>query len=161
MSTEKSIPTDILELLRFYNIEYKQVGNIYMAHCIFHSGDNTPSMAIYPETNTVFCFGCLTSGTIETVVMKMENCSYAEAVKMIYGDGYEWKRLQKTTKTEPSVDEVYLYNIIGRNLRAEVKKACNDKERLDNLKHLILKYSKVKIKSNELFKTLKEIKEVK
>jgi hypothetical protein len=161
MSSEKSIPTDILELLNFYNIEYKQVGSVYMAHCIFHNGDNTPSMAIYPETNTVFCFGCLTGGTIETIVMKMENCSYSEAVKLIYGEGYEWKRLQKNTKTEPSVDEIYLYNIIGRNLRAEIHKSVDNKEKLDKLRNLILKYSKAKVKANELFKTLREIKEAK
>lgn len=158
MQKETAIPTDILDLLDFYHIEYKKIGSVYMAHCIFHDGDNTPSMAIYPETNTVFCFGCLSSGTIETVVMKMENCSYAEAVKMIYGDGYEWRKLKKESKNETKVDEVYLYNILGRNLKKEIRKAVDNPTRLHELKDLIIKYSHEKVDAKHLFKALRTIK---
>ena len=158
MATEKAIPTDILELLDFYGIEYKKVGSVYMAHCIFHTGDNTPSMAIYPETNTVFCFGCLQSGTIETVVMQMEKCSYPQAVKMIYGDGYEWRRLKKETNNEPKVDETYLYNILGRNLKKEIRKSVDNTEETKRLIGLIMKYSHTRVEAKDLFKTLRTIK---
>ena len=158
MATNNSIPTDILDLLDFYNIEYKKIGSVYMAHCIFHTGDNTPSMAIYPETNTVFCFGCLQSGTIETVVMQMEKCTYAEAVKMIYGEGSEWRKLKKETKNDSKVDDAYLYNILGRNLKKEIRNSIEKPENLDRLKRLILKYSRTKVEAKDLFKTLRNIK---
>ena len=159
MTKDTAIPTNILDLLDFYNIEYKKIGSVYMAHCIFHPGDNTPSMAIYPQTNTVFCFGCLQSGTIETVVMQMEKCSYAEAVKMIYGNGYEWQKLKKETKNEPKVDEAYLYNILGRNLKKEIRKSIDFPEKVNKFKQLIMNFSHNKVEAKDLFKTLRLIKE--
>lgn len=160
MTKENAIPTNILDLLDFYKIEYKKIGSVYMAHCIFHSGDNTPSMAIYPETNTVFCFGCLQSGTIETVVMQQEKCSYPEAVKMIYGNGYEWRKLKNETKTDSKVDETYLYNILGRNLKKEIRSSIEFPDRIEKLKALIMKLSHEKVEAKNLFKTLRLIKEV-
>lgn len=158
MSEEKHIPTDILELLKFYHIDYKMVGNVAMVSCLFHAGDNTPSMAVYPETNSFYCFSCLTSGTPETLVMKMENCSYPQAVKLLYGEGYEWRKLKKDTVKENKVDEPYLYNIIGRNLRKELRSSLDKPEKLNKLKHLMWKYSHEQVKPNQLFSVLKEIK---
>lgn len=158
MAGENVRPTDILELLDYYGLEYKMVGNVAMMSCLFHPGDNTPSMAVYPETNSFFCFGCATSGTSETLVMKMENCSYKQAVKFLYGDGYEWRTLRSTNKNANKVDESYMYNIIGRNLRKEIRGSIDNKERLDKLKQLVLKYASTQVDPKNLFKVLRTIK---
>lgn len=159
MPEEKQLPTDILELLDTYHIEYKMVGSVAMVHCLFHAGDNTPSMAVYPETNSWFCFGCNQSGTTETLIMKLENCSYQEAVKLLYGNGYEWRRLKNDRSKADKVDEVYLYNIISRNIRKELRHNVGNKDRCDRLKQLIIKYASTPIKPKELFGALKEIKQ--
>lgn len=70
----------IVSLLAHYQIDFrgKQI------KCPFHD-DKTPSMAIYPGTNTVYCFSanCKTHGkSVDVIdfVMLKENCSKHEAI---------------------------------------------------------------------------------
>lgn len=48
-------------------------------NCIFHN-EKTPSMQYYPETNSVYCFGCGQYADVITVVKTLYNLSYKEAV---------------------------------------------------------------------------------
>lgn len=158
MATHSTIPVDIMGVLDFYEIPYKTTGNIVMVNCIFHAGDNTPSMAVYPQTNSFYCFACSQSGTPETIVMKMEGCSYSEAVKKLYGTGYEWRKLRSDVKKSTRVDETYLYEIIGKNLRKEMRNNVGNAERLSELKRLVLKYSAEQLDPGQLYAALCEIK---
>lgn len=154
---EKQLPTDILSVLDLYKVDYTMSGNIAMVHCLFHPHDNTPSMAVYPDTNSFFCFACQQSGTTETLVMKLEGCTYTEAVKLMYGNGYEWRKL-KTENKSIAVDDKYLYNILSRNLRKEFQKYKGNEEELLRLKQLVAKYLYTQVKPKELFSVLREIK---
>jgi DNA primase len=71
----------ILEVLNHYGL--KPNGN-KMLCCPFHA-DKTPSMQVYPETNTVFCFSgnCkLHSRAIDQIdfILHKENCTKHEAI---------------------------------------------------------------------------------
>jgi hypothetical protein len=50
--------------------------------CPFHS-DTNPSMSIHKKTNRFKCWSCGESGDSIDFVMKMNKCSFAEAVKLL------------------------------------------------------------------------------
>ena len=51
----------------------------FMGHCCFHD-DRTPSLAVFPETQTFHCFGCGKGGDVITFVMELEGFSFREAL---------------------------------------------------------------------------------
>lgn len=65
----KSYPIDSL-------IEFKHK----KACCIWHN-EKTPSMAYYPNTNSVYCFGCGKYGDTIDVFRQLHNCDFKAAVK--------------------------------------------------------------------------------
>lgn len=50
--------------------------------CLFHS-EKTPSMVVYSDTQSFYCFGCAVGGDIFSFTMKVENLGYIEAVKYL------------------------------------------------------------------------------
>ncbi len=69
-------------VLQYYNLRPNRNN---MLNCPFHK-DKTPSMQVYPETNTVFCFSfnCRLNGkAIDQIdfIMYKENCTKHEAIK--------------------------------------------------------------------------------
>ncbi len=72
---------DILAVLKHYNLQPDRNKRI---NCPFHN-DKTPSMQVYPETNTVFCFSsnCQLNGkAIDQIdfIMHKESCPKHEAL---------------------------------------------------------------------------------
>lgn len=63
-------------------------------HCPFHSGDNTPSLRLYPN-DTFYCFGCGAHGDVIDFVAGMEQKSKGEAIKMLAAEfGLDHKEVQ-------------------------------------------------------------------
>jgi len=54
------------------------------ACCLWHS-EKTPSMAYYPDTNSVYCFGCGRSGDSIDVVREQKSMSFTDAVNYLNG----------------------------------------------------------------------------
>jgi DNA primase len=155
--------TDIVELLKHYEIQLTPVGDRFMCHCLFHSGDNTPSMCIYPQTNSFYCFGCNQSGDIITLLMKLEKISYTEAVQQLYGAGYEWIKLKKEAQVKTRMDEVYLYRILARNIKRQIQKIKNEtntEQKLLTIRKVLYKYTHNQLEPQNLFQALKEIKQL-
>lgn len=50
--------------------------------CPFHS-EKTPSMVIYPDTQSFYCFGCQAGGDAISFIMRIENLDYPEAVRFL------------------------------------------------------------------------------
>lgn len=48
--------------------------------CPFH-GDTSPSMTIYPKSNSYYCFGCSCSGQGAIDFLLESGCSFQEAIK--------------------------------------------------------------------------------
>ncbi len=151
------IPSDILGVLDHYGIAYPTNMDHPQICCLFHN-DPQPSMTIYPDTNSFYCFGCTKSGTPETIVMKMEGCSYSEAVKLIHGNGYEWSKIKKKAEKTVDIDINYLYQVLAKNLKQKIHNSADDAEKLDRLKKLIVKYTHEQVGPNQLMACLKEIK---
>lgn len=151
------LPNDVLGILDHYGIEYPKNMEHPQICCIFHH-DPTPSLTFYPDTNSFYCFGCGKSGTPEGLVMQLEGCSYAQAVQLLYGNGYEWSKLRKKAEKQVDIDMSYLYEALAKRLKDKIHKSADDKEKLDKLRGLILKYTKEEVGPNQLFACLKEIK---
>lgn len=72
---------DILDVVGSY-IPLKKKGNNYWGLCPFHN-EKTPSFSVYPPKQMFHCFGCGEGGNAITFVMKYENASFTEAVKIL------------------------------------------------------------------------------
>lgn len=71
--------------------ELQRKGPYYFTKCPFHTGDNTPSLCIYPDTDSWCCFGCGAGGKIYQWIQKKDNLNFVEAVNkviQILGVGY-------------------------------------------------------------------------
>lgn len=72
---------DIVEVISGYLKMQKKGGN-HWACCPFHN-EKTPSFSVSGSKQMFHCFGCGVSGNVYTFVMKYENYSFPEAVKML------------------------------------------------------------------------------
>lgn len=84
MSTIDEIKSriDVVSLISEY-LPLKKAGRNYKALCPFHAED-TPSFIVFPESGTWHCFGaCGTGGDIFTFIMKQENLSFGEALRLL------------------------------------------------------------------------------
>ena len=72
---------DISEVISSY-ISLTHHGRVSKALCPFHN-EKTASFTVYHDTKSFYCFGCNTGGDVISFVMKQENLSYIEAVKLL------------------------------------------------------------------------------
>jgi DNA primase len=72
---------DIESVMSSY-VSIKKEGRNKKCLCPFHS-EKTPSMVIYDETQSFFCFGCGAGGDIFTFVKRIENIDYIESIKLL------------------------------------------------------------------------------
>lgn len=72
---------DIVELISDY-VALKKAGANYKGLCPFHS-EKTPSFMVSPQKQIFHCFGCHTGGDIVGFVMKYENLSFLESVRLL------------------------------------------------------------------------------
>ena len=72
---------DIVDVISDY-IELKRAGQNYKGLCPFHS-EKTPSFMVNPGKQRFHCFGCNVGGDIIHFVMKYENLSFQETLKLL------------------------------------------------------------------------------
>lgn len=70
--------SDIVELIRAYRVDLKKVGDHYRGLCPLHP-DTKPSLTVYPETDSWFCYGCHRGGDNIQFVREIEGCNFPEA----------------------------------------------------------------------------------
>jgi len=79
----KSLP--ILDLMGKYGIKLSSYSaGRKNCKCPFHN-DKFPSMVVYLNTNSWYCFGCNKGGSVIDFVMNKEKCDCREAIKIIQG----------------------------------------------------------------------------
>lgn len=72
---------DIVDVISSY-VSLQKKGSNYMCCCPFH-GEKTPSFSVNRARQIYKCFGCGEGGNVITFVMKYENCTFPEALKML------------------------------------------------------------------------------
>ncbi len=72
---------DIVEVISQF-IPLKRAGRNFKACCPFHQ-EKTPSFMVQPEKQLFHCFGCQAGGDVFSFLMKYENLSFPEALKML------------------------------------------------------------------------------
>lgn len=72
---------DIVDVISGY-VGLQKKGSNYMCCCPFH-GEKTPSFSVNRSRQIYKCFGCGEGGNVLTFVMKYENCTFPEAMKIL------------------------------------------------------------------------------
>ena len=72
---------DIVELASEY-LTLKKAGRNYLGLCPFHQ-EKTPSFTVNREKQIFYCFGCGEGGNAITLLMKIANKSFPEAIKYL------------------------------------------------------------------------------
>jgi DNA primase len=73
---------DIVRIVGEYIKLRKAGAQNYAGLCPFH-GEKTPSFSVHATRQFYHCFGCGVSGDVFTFVMKMENISFPEALRLV------------------------------------------------------------------------------
>jgi DNA primase len=87
---EIAAAADIVRVISDY-VDLKKAGKDYRGICPFH-GDKDPSFYVSPQKGIFHCFGCAVGGSVFNFLMRMENVSFLEAVRMVaqrYGIHFE------------------------------------------------------------------------
>lgn len=72
---------DIVDIISGY-VSLKKKGSNHWGCCPFHN-EKTPSFAVSQSKQMYHCFGCGESGNVYTFLMKYENYSFQEAIRML------------------------------------------------------------------------------
>lgn len=80
---EVASAADIVQVISGY-VDLKRAGKDFRGLCPFH-GDKDPSFYVSPQKGIFHCFGCSVGGSVFNFLMKMENVSFVEAVRMLAG----------------------------------------------------------------------------
>lgn len=83
---------EILKLLIQYKIKYRVYPEYIKVNCLYHD-ERTPSLFIYIETNSFYCYGCNKSGSISDIISKITGKTVQE-VKTKYNIKLEIKPIE-------------------------------------------------------------------
>ena len=72
---------DIEEVISSH-ITLRRRGKTLVGLCPFHN-EKTPSLTVYPDTNSFYCFGCGAGGDVISFIRRIDNLDYVEAVKTV------------------------------------------------------------------------------
>ncbi len=76
--------TDIVKIIGEYVKLRKAGARNWTGLCPFHQ-EKSPSFSVNAVENYFYCFGCKQTGDVFTFVMKLENVTFPEAVKLVAG----------------------------------------------------------------------------
>ena len=73
---------DIVELVRLW-VPLQKTGQCYKGLCPFHPDKNTPSLTVYPNEQSIHCYGCGWHGDQISWIKDRLNLTFGEAVKWL------------------------------------------------------------------------------
>ena len=129
---------DIVDVISSY-VSLQKKGSNYMCCCPFH-GEKTPSFSVNRARQIYKCFGCGEGGNVITFVMKYENCTFPEALKMLAEKAgvelpqaeYSEEARRRQRLLEVNKEAAKFYYILLRNGQGIKAKEYLDKRRLSD-----------------------------
>ena len=111
---------DIVQIIKDAGIEVSEHGSVLRACCSFHRTsqglpEKTPSLTIYPETNSFYCFGCGIGGDAVSFIMNFYAMDYKSALDYlglkdkIYDTDKIKNKLQAAVQHQDSFLAVWIY----------------------------------------------------
>lgn len=76
---EQARNVSIIRIAEIHLGKLRKTGKSYIARCPFHE-DNSPSLALYPDSNRFYCFGCNATGDVIAFAQKIFNCDFKTAI---------------------------------------------------------------------------------
>lgn len=73
--------SDIEQVISSY-LPLKRHGRLLKGLCPFHS-EKTPSLTVYTDNQSFYCFGCQKGGSLITFIQEIEHLEYVEAVRFL------------------------------------------------------------------------------
>ena len=73
--------SDIVDVISGY-VRLTRKGSSYFGLCPFHN-EKSPSFSVSGSKQMFYCFGCGEGGNVFSFIMKYENYTFPEAVKML------------------------------------------------------------------------------
>jgi DNA primase len=73
--------SDIVRIISDY-VPLKKKGKNYWGCCPFHH-EKTPSFSVTPDKGFFYCFGCQNGGNVFNFLMRVENISFIDSVKLL------------------------------------------------------------------------------
>ena len=89
----------IVEVIASHGVQLRPNGGRLGGRCPFHE-DRSPSLVIYPETRSFYCFGCGAGGDVIDFVRRAEGLGFREAVELL-ADG-NGRPIQPATAPKPA-----------------------------------------------------------
>jgi len=116
---------DIADYISQY-VDLKRYGSYYKGLCPFHN-EKTPSFIVTPSKRLFHCFGCGAAGNLITFVMKYNNLSYVDALRMLAAKaGIDFEKTEKLDKSLVFLKQLHLeiHRLSQNYLFGEAGKIC-------------------------------------
>ena len=68
-----------------HGVKLQRRGGRFVARCPFHE-EQHPSLVVYPDTQSFYCFGCRASGDVIDFVRRIEKVDFKEAIRRLAGN---------------------------------------------------------------------------
>lgn len=91
------------QVMAAHGVKLQRRGGRYVGCCPFHQ-EQHPSLVVYPDTRSFYCFGCRASGDVIDFVRRKEGIDFKEALRRL-GDGAGPEPQRKITDPRLTVDD--------------------------------------------------------
>lgn len=100
---------DIVGVVEREGITLKRDGKLFVGTCPFHA-DSTPSMKIFPNNNSFYCFGCHVGGDAISFIQKLHGMNFIDACKYLGIETRENENIkQRVVETFTYTDGINTY----------------------------------------------------
>ena len=107
-------------------VPLKRKGRNHWGCCPFHQ-EKTPSFSVSEDKGFFFCFGCQSGGDVFQFLMKVENITFPEAVKLlaeklhvpmetklVVGDTHHWMKYSNALALDQAIADFFIQKLKGK-----------------------------------------------